>query len=173
METIYEKEYLTASKPGAYSGRETFIRELKKRHKNINRADVISWLEQRDAYTLHRPMRRKFKRNRVIVNGLDDTFQTDLIDLPSLSQANDSFRYILVVIDCFSKYVWARALKSKSSDSVLSAIKNIFESGRIPNRIQSDAGSEFINSHVKQYFNKLKIKLYILNSEMKASIVER
>jgi transposase InsO family protein len=173
METIFENEYTKTSAPGAYSGRESFIRELKKRYKNVNRTDVIKWLEKKDAYTLHRPMRLRFKRNRVIVSGKDDTFQIDLIDLPSLSYANDSYRYILVVIDCFSKYVWARALKSKSSDTVLSAIQDIFKSGRIPRRIQSDAGTEFINANAKKYFLKQNIKLYILNSEMKASIVER
>ena len=57
-----------------------------------------------DAYTLHKPARRNFKRNRVIVGGIDVQWQMDLADMQSLKDYNDGYRYLLVCIHVFSKY---------------------------------------------------------------------
>ena len=57
-----------------------------------------------DTYTLHKPACQNFKRNRVIVGGIDNQWQMDLADMQSLKDYNDSYRYLLVCIDVFSKY---------------------------------------------------------------------
>ena len=57
-----------------------------------------------DTYTLHKPARRNFKRNRVIVGGIDEQWQMDLADMQSLKEYNDGYGYLLVCIDVFSKY---------------------------------------------------------------------
>ncbi len=43
-------------------------------------------MKTQDAYTLHRPIRRRFKRNKVIVAGIDDTWQIDLVDMGNITQ---------------------------------------------------------------------------------------
>lgn len=169
----YEHEYTTASRPGAYSGAKTFIRELKKRHKKVDKSQVYQWLQSQDAYTLHRNAKKKFKRNKVIVSGIDDTFQIDLVEVSSLSDMNNGNKFILTCIDVFSKYAWTIAIKNKSAKSVLEAFTTIIESGRIPQRIQCDQGNEFLNKMLGKYLTKNKIKMYTLNSEMKASEIER
>lgn len=62
---------------------------------------------------LHRPARKNFKRRKVIIKGIGDLWQADLIEMIPYCKENKGVRYILVVIDCFSKYIWARELKSK------------------------------------------------------------
>ena len=57
-------------------------------------------------YILHKPARRHYKRNRVIVGGIDELWQMDLADMQAHAAENDGYRYLLVCIDVFSKYVW-------------------------------------------------------------------
>ena len=60
---------------------------------------------------IHKPIRRHFKRNRVIVGGIDQQWQMDLADMQSMQKCNDGYRYLLVCIDVFSKYAWVVPLK--------------------------------------------------------------
>jgi transposase InsO family protein len=173
IDTELAKRYENPALPGSYAGATAFIREVKKKDKDIDSARVKSWLQSQDGYTLHKPTRKLFKRNRTIVNGIDDTFQVDLVDVSNLAESNDGFKFILSAIDVFSKYAWAIPLKNKSAAIVNIAIKSIFDSGRIPKRIHTDQGKEFLNKTIAETLKKHNIKLYTLNSEMKASIVER
>ena len=107
---------------------------------------VKNWLKFQDAYTLHKPVGKTFPRRRVLVGGIDSQWQIDLVDLSSISHLNKKYKFILTCYDVLSKYAWAIALKDKSADSVVNAMKRIFESsGRIPKKIQVDKGKEFIN----------------------------
>ncbi|XP_030750269.1 uncharacterized protein LOC115878055 [Sitophilus oryzae] len=82
---------------------------------------------------LHKPARIKFKRRRFIQYGLDDTSATDLAQLDQYSRENKGYKYILVVIDCFSKYLWAKPVKSKSAPDITKAMEIILKSSnRIP-----------------------------------------
>jgi hypothetical protein len=75
---------------------------------------------------LHKPARTKFKRRRFIQYGLDDTFASDLAQMDQYAKENRGHKYILVVIDCFSKYLWTRPLKSKTTHDVSVAMEDIF-----------------------------------------------
>ena len=57
---------------------------------------ILEWLMAQDAFTLHKPVRRNFKRNRVLVSGIDEQWQLDLADMQSLKEYNDGYRYLLV-----------------------------------------------------------------------------
>ena len=171
----YLSEYTDPSKPGSFSGQSTFINELKKRNKKINVKEIEDFLSNEETYTLHKKIVKKFERNKIIVSGIDDTFQADLIDVSNIKEFNDDYRYILTCIDVFSKYAWAIPIKTKTAKDVLEAFKIIFKDNRIPERLQTDEGNEFLNKILKSYLVSFKrpIKHYILNSEMKAAIVER
>ena len=56
-----------------------------------------------DAYTLHKPLRRRFPRNPYTVNNLD-VWVADLVDVQEFSKFNDNYKYLLTVIDVFSKF---------------------------------------------------------------------
>ena len=87
---------------------------------------------------------------------------------------NRGYRYVLVVIDNFSKFGWTTPLKNKNPQT----IKNFFEiiltnSKRKPNLIESDRGKEFYNNVFQDFSNKNNIKLYSRNSSYGAVFAER
>lgn len=96
---------------------------------------------------LHAPIRRKFKRRRVFVYNIDDIWSADLKDMQLLSKYNKGYKYLLTVIDVFSKYAYVTPLKTKGSDEIITAFKSLFtNSGRKPKKLWTDMGSEFIMS---------------------------
>ena len=87
MEKTLTSIYLDPSQPTSFGGLDAVYRAVKEKGKNkISRKQVPEWLSQQDVYTLHKPARRRYKRSRVIVPGIDAKFQADLVDLQSLRQ---------------------------------------------------------------------------------------
>ena len=71
----------------------------------------------------------------------------DLADMHLISMFNKGFRFLLCVIDIFSKYAWVVPLKDKKGISIVNAFQKILkESDRKPNKIWVDKGSEFYNN---------------------------
>ena len=98
----------------------------------------------------------------------------DLIELQKLAKFNKGHRYILVFIDVFSKYAWARPLKDKKAPSVRAALRDIFEQGRQPTQLQSDKGEEFLNKDVRSLLKERNEHFFTTqNPDTKAAIVER
>lgn len=123
---------------------------------------------------IHKAARKNFIRRSVILKGLDDLWQADLIDFRNLKKDNKDYKYILVVIDCFSKFVWTVPVKMKSKSEVANAFnKIIVTSDRKPNNLQTDMGTEFYNTELKKLININNINHYSTYSTKKASIVER
>ena len=119
------------------------------------------------AEELHKTVRRKFKRRRVLVSGIDKIWAADLADMQAFSKFNRGIKYLLAVIDVFSKYGYLIPLKDKKGKSVASALKTIFKE-RKPEKMWVDKGKEFYNKDVKEL-----IELYSTENEEKSSIVER
>jgi hypothetical protein len=123
---------------------------------------------------LHKPARLKFKRRRFIHRGLDDTFASDLAQLDQYTRENRGFKYILVVIDCFSKFLWTKPLKSKTGQEITKAMALIFkQSKRIPKNLVTDNGKEYYNSGFQNLMKQHGINHYSTFSILKASIAER
>lgn len=123
---------------------------------------------------LHKPSRVNFKRRRVLIKGLDDLFQADLVELIPFARENKGYRYILVVIDVFSKYVWVEAVKNKTGEEISKAMRKILNTNnRISKNLQTDMGKEFYNKNFQELMRKNKINHYSTFSSKKASIVER
>lgn len=121
---------------------------------------------------IHKPARINFKRRRVIIKSLNDLFQGDLVEMIPYAKENKGYKYILIVINCFSKFVWALPLKTKSGSEVSRAMDQIFQQ-KHPNNFQTDMGLEFYNKDLKKVLKKYNINHYSSFSEKKASIVER
>ena len=124
---------------------------------------------------LHKPKRVNFERRRVISNHIDHIWGIDLITMIKYSKQNNNYKYILTVIDFFSKHSWYYPLKNKNYNEIINSFKDIFKkSKRKPNFIQSDEGSEFTNKQVQKFFNDNNIKWYhTYNRDIKCSIYER
>ena len=119
------------------------------------------------AEELHKPIKRKFKKRRVLVNGIDEIWAADLVDMQAFSKFNRGVKYLLSVIDILSKYGWLVPLKDKTGKSVASALKTIFKE-RKPEKMWVDKGKEFYNKDVKEL-----VELYSTENEEKSSVVER
>ena len=124
---------------------------------------------------LHKPRKINFTRRKVISNHIDHIWGIDLITMIKYSKQNKNYKYILTVIDFFSKYSWCYPLKSKKSEEIINSFEDIFKkSKRKPNFIQSDEGSEFTNSQTQIFFKNDNIKWYhTFNRDIKCSICER
>jgi hypothetical protein len=97
------------------------VAKLVKASKNKKRY-VEEWLSSHNTYTLHKPVRKKFPRNPYTVTDIDDVWEMDLADLSSLSKYNDKYKYLLNVIDIFSRYAWSEPLKDNTGTSNTSAL---------------------------------------------------
>lgn len=124
------------------------------------------------ANELHKPARKNFERRSVIVYGKNDLWQADLVEMISYSKKNKGYKYILCVIDCFTKYAWAIPLKSKTGKEVSNAMFKIL-STRSPKLLQIDNGKEFYNTSFDSLLSKYNVKKYSTYSTTKACIVER
>src|SRR5204862_834892 len=78
------------------------------------------------ANELHKPIIKKFPKRKVYVNGIDHTWAADLVDMSSMSKENKGIKFLLAVIDVFSKYGWMLPLKNKTGISVSEAFEKIF-----------------------------------------------
>ena len=121
---------------------------------------------------LHKPARRNFPRRKVDIRGLDETWQADLVDMQGYSRSNNGFKYLLTVIDIFSKYAWAVPLKSKTGVDQLAAFKSILDRGRTPNNLHVDQGGEFYNAKFEQQLKLRKTHLYHLKDYRNQPISE-
>lgn len=153
-----ELKYFDPKQPNSYRG--AYLQNEKE------------WLKGEDTYTFHFPLRKNFKRQRVVVSGIDAQFQSDLMDLQSISKHNRGFRFIVIVIDVFSKYVWMIPIKNKTGSSIISAFKRVFRD-RVPLALQTDQGSEFTNRAFQSYLKENKVRYFYTRSELKSSVVER
>ena len=71
------------------------------------------WSQQL-ADELHKPITRNFQKRSVVSNGIDDIWAADLVEMQKFSKWNKGIKYLLMVIDVFSKYGWIRGLKKKN-----------------------------------------------------------
>ena len=130
---------------------------------------IAAFLKSNENYSLHRRIvRRHFPRRRIITHYPFQIFQADLIEYSQsrFRHANNGFRFILVVIDSFSKMLYCRPVKRKSADFMADAFESIFEKfDFFPNSIITDRGLEFYNGKVKSVFNKYGINHYYIKTK--------
>ena len=134
---------------------------------------------QQLAQELHKPIIRKFKKRKVYSAFKDNIWSADLADMQLLSRYNKGIKFLLSVIDIFSKYAWVVPLKDKKGISVVKAFQIILKQSNSrqrakgtsakqlkPNKIWADKGSEFYNASFKKWFQDerfirtLKSKIY-------------
>ena len=78
-----------------------------------------------------------------------------------ISKFNQRFRFLLCVIDIYSKFTWVIPLKAKKGITITNAFQKILdESNHKPNKIWVDKGSEFYNRSIKSWLEKDAIKMY-------------
>ena len=160
--------YYYPSFRAAYTGVNTYANATKQ---NVN--TTRNWLEGERAYTLHKPARRRMSAYRPYkTSHFGYQLQADLNDM-TIKGRYKGYRYIVTVIDVFSRYAWARALKSKKPSELRECSKHHIFSEIKPTYLQTDRGLEFYGQEFQRYLSHNNVHLFSVNSTHKACIVER
>ena len=119
--------------------------------------------------------KKNYATNKTDVYHIDDTWSLDILDLKDYGPENNrGYRYVLVIIDNFSKFEWTIPLKNENAQTIKNSFENIsISSKREPKIIESDRGEEFYNNIFQDFLNKNNIKLYSRNSSYGAVFAER
>ena len=148
-------------------------RAAKQHLPDLNRKQVEEFLTGEESYTLHKPVRRNFERSRIFVRRIGQLWQMDLAQMDGLAHWNDGIKYLLVIIDCFSKQLSVAPLKDKTAASVAKRLSQILQDVDPPECIQSDKGGEFLGAPVIKLLKEKGVKFYQAQNEKKAAIAER
>ena len=105
----------------------------------------------------------------------DNIWGVDLADMQLISKYNKSIRYLLCVIDLFSKYAFVVPLKDKKETTIVNAFQSILNNSkrRKLNKIWVDQGGEFYNTHFKKWLKHNNIEMYSTYNEGKSVVAER
>lgn len=167
--------YFDVKNPGSFGGANKLYVIAKKSVPNLKLSDVKQFLQGVNAYTLHKRVINKFKRNPILVQRINEQWEADLTEMNdyNISRKNQGYKYLLMVIDCFSKYLYVYPLKNKSQISVLNAFKKLFKVNK-PEKLRTDKGLEFNNTSFKNYLKSNNVRYFTSNdSKIKCAIVER
>ena len=138
---------------------------VKKNAKNLDTWEAL-------ANELHKPIKRNFTKRRVIAHNVDDIWCSDLVDMQKLSKWNRGYKYLLMVLDLFSKYGWIVPLKTKTGLEVAKAFESLLVKNK-PKMLWVDKGKEYYNKNVLDLLAKDKIKVYSTENEEKSAVCER
>ena len=174
IENVLRFIYYEPGHPASFSTAEKLYSAAKEFIPKLNINDVRKWLSGEFTYTLHKPVRKIFKRNPIIVEHIDQQWEADLVEMREFSSKNKKFNYILTVIDVMSKYAWVKPLKDKTQKSIVEAFKDIFKSERVPKFLRTDQGREFLNNSFKNLMKEYDVHHFTSkNQTIKCAIVER
>lgn len=138
--------YFDPQHPASFAGPQKLYKVVQQEGQyNIGMHKIRQFLHNQEAYSLHKPVRRRFERNHVISAGIDDVWMADLMDMVKYAEWNQGYKYVLLVIDTFSKYIWLRPLRRKTGEEVADAFVDIFNtSGRAPAKLMTDKGERIL-----------------------------
>jgi transposase InsO family protein len=169
--------YYTIGQPGSYSGVRKLWNEVKKRQikpKGITLSVVGKWLKEQTTHNIHSTPTKIFNTEHIIVEHIDDQWDSDIIQMDELAKYNRGYKYILICIDLFSRYAWARPLKFKKSTDVTIAFTDIVKtSGRECKTIRTDQGGEYTGASFQRLVHSRGINHMIAYGRHKASYSER
>ena len=129
---------------------------------------------QQLADELHEPIAKKFEKRKVHAAFKEIIWGADLACMQLLSRYNKGIRFLLCVINIFSKCVWIVPLKDKKDVSIVTAFQSILkQSNRKPNKIWVDKVSEFYSAFFKKWLQDNDIVMYSTHNEGKSVVAER
>ena len=104
------------------------------------------------AEELHKPGIKKFKRRKVYARFKDNIWAADLAEMEKFCFRNKNVKYLLGVIDVFTKYARVKKVKDKKAKTVPNTfMEMVNESNRKSNNLQVDQGREFYNNFMQEW----------------------
>ena len=129
---------------------------------------------EQNIYNLYQKKKKKYNRLNINIWKKNDLWSIDLAEMKDLARYNDNLRYLLCVVDVYSRYAFVRLLQNKSSKNVMKKFEDILlKENEFPKKIISDEGSEFQGNR-KELSKKYNFAIYnTYNREIKATHAER
>lgn len=171
MEEKILARYVTPGDPIAFSGINAVAREF-----NISNSKARNILDKLKAYQTHREYHRPHHFNPYFAKCRRQFVQTDLIDVSRLKTTNRGIKYLMVLIDVFSRYLWVYPLKTKSGLDVRNALEEWLERDTddvTPSVLTSDLGREYYNIPVTSLLAEWGVEKQKAVGTKKAAIAER
>ena len=170
MNELLSGIYFNPSHPASYGSVNDLYQAA--RDFGYKRHEIKTWLEKQDVYTLHKQVNRKIKRPRVVVSNIDQQWDGDTISMTAYYKSNKGYKYVLVLIDIFTRFVWTVALKTLTGKEMVKALRSVFKVQK-PIKLRTDSGSEFKNKWVRGYLTGNDVHHFTTTNEVKANFAER
>lgn len=169
-ENHLKENYRVPGHPVAFSGIQAVYDFYRGKLRKEKIKGILSEIE---SYTLHREYHNQ-ARNPSYTHFKRHSWQMDLVDVQALEPYNDGIRYIMTVIDTFTKYAFCRLLKDKTGDLVLSNFKSVLDEAKSkPVNLVIDGGAEFRNKKFSAFCDSEKINLINPDSSTHGAYIER
>ena len=119
---------------------------------------------------LNKLAKKNFERRTIITYFPNDIWAMDLMDVGNISKDNDGIKFLLNIVDIYSRYAYSIPLKSKKGTEILKAVKTLKV---LPKKMWVDEGHEFYNKEFMTFLKSNNIDMYHTNSGLKSVFVER
>lgn len=119
----------------------------------VTREQVKREVNKLDIYQVHKPITRQKVRKAILTSRPNTHWQIDLTSMPQ----HQGYKYIIVIIDIFSKFIYTKAIKNKTSRHVIAFLREVFEIAK-PRILQSDRGTEFVNDDMTRFLDEESVK---------------
>ena len=168
-----ENIYYDISNPAGFGGVNRLTKISKQPYSKVN-----SFINKQKVYRKNKTPKQKFKRARIVVSTFGVQWQADLFDLQKFGRLNSGFKWILLVVDAFSRLVKCEPLKNKTGIETARGLDKIFtelaaESKLAPlSSMGTDAGNEFFNKWCTDVYKKHGISHFPLRAPKKAALAE-
>ena len=169
------KIYHDTRNPASYSRIEKLYNYVKSQgKKKISNKQIRVWLSKQEPYTAHRPVRRYFRRPRVLAFSKNYQWDSDTANMTSYQKQNDNYSYFTVFIDIFTRYLFTYPLKTLTGVEIVEVMQKVMEKQETkPKILRTDQGSEYKNKQVEKFLSQEKIKHVFTYYETKANYAER
>ena len=168
-----ENIYYDISHPAGFGGINRLHVSTKQPKTRVKR-----YLDSQPVYRTFKVPKKKFKRAKTIVPSIAVQFQADLFDLQKLSSHNSNYKWILVVVDTFSRYIKCQPLKNKTGEETARGLDKIFGEYKTENKLApysafgTDGGNEFYNKFANLIYKKYNVAHFLLRGPIKCSFAE-
>src|SRR6266516_1847178 len=117
MDKIFKRIYFDVNNPASFGSVVKLYRAAKAINQNIILRDTKNWLNQQFEYTLYKQTQKNFERNRIYATFINEIWEIDSLHYVNYARYNHGFKYLIMIIDVFSKYLRVIPVKNlKSSE---------------------------------------------------------
>jgi transposase InsO family protein len=170
---LFRKLYYDTRRPTALTSVKRIFEAAKKASPQTTLSDVREFLGGERAYVIHKPTRRQFPRSKIYASMKNDLWEADLTEVQKLARYNDKVRYLLTVVDVFSKVAYVEPLLSKKGEQVAKAFARVLRKAH-PLNLRTDQGSEFKSKFFRNLLSQYQINHYMTNEgDIKTGVAER